>query len=69
MSSESGVTVYMRVQGEDSTVNYPRATTARVEVDGSLTLLGMGGSRFATEPEPVGSVASGLWTRWIYNGR
>ena len=69
MPADSGVTVYLHVRGEDSEVNYPRASTARIENDGSLTLLGRGESAFDVEPVPVGSIANGLWIRWIYEGQ
>ena len=67
MATDAGVTVYLHMRGEDSEANYPRALSARVETDGSLTLLGRDSNPFERELTPVGSIASGLWVRWIYN--
>jgi hypothetical protein len=68
MAQERGVTVHLHMRGEDSTVNYANAKAARVEADGSLTLLGAGTNPFSRDLEPIGSIASGLWIRWIYSG-
>jgi|tagenome__1003787_1003787.scaffolds.fasta_scaffold18765072_1 hypothetical protein len=59
MQQRTGITVHLRIDRQNSTVDYPEATNARVESNGSLTLNKPG-------PEYLGSIAKGCWVRWAW---
>ena len=59
----SGITVHIRIDRQNSTVDYPEATHASVESNGSLRLIKVG-SGLGTSAEHLGNIAKGCWIRW-----
>jgi hypothetical protein len=63
-----GITVHMRVDRQTSTVDFPEATQARPDSDGTLTLLQREThpDRNLLGPRVLGQIAKGCWTRWSW---
>jgi hypothetical protein len=64
VSHPVGITVYTRIDRQNGTAEYPDATNARVESNGTLTLIkpatGVGG------PQVAGQIAKGSRVRWVW---
>jgi hypothetical protein len=57
-----GITVYTRIDRQNGTAEYPDATNARTESNGTLTLI----KPAPDEYQVVGQIAKGCWVRWVW---